>query len=128
MIDYAKGVFMYKYTNNIHPNSFHGQWLTGMQMHPLSELYMVNKPIFRYDYPSLDFVKKLPLVSLPVLWNNLTCETTLYEDSPSVESFKGQLRKKLIDDLSPNVACTRPLLCAECITNNANRSLNHAPN
>ena len=43
MIAYAKAIFFYKFTNNLLPSSFSGQWLTGLQKFP--NLHLMNSPL-----------------------------------------------------------------------------------
>ena len=114
MIAHAKAVFFFKFSNNLLPASFSGQWLTGLQRFP--DLHIRNSPLYCIITPQREFVKRLPLFSLPVHWNNIASHTDIYQEDQSLKSFSRAYRKHLIDELPPYISCTRAN-CPECSLN-----------
>ena len=96
LVKFEKAKFMFKYVNNMLPDSFNEMWKSNHHLNenrPLRNANDLNIPAHSYET-----VKKLPLFSLPKLWNDLENEKHITNFTTFKICVKGNLMSSLHDN------------------------------
>jgi hypothetical protein len=113
LIKYFKLLFMYDFSNNLLPVSFHNIWLTNAQKRNIDALEppraLRDDHLYHVPFIRLEHYFKFPLADYPRTWNEFNNKVV----AQNRETFKKLLKDELLSNLSANVNCNR-LLCPEC--------------
>ena len=112
MIEFFQTVFMYKFDHKKLPSSFDSIWTPKNEVLSLANFSLRNALDLYVITPRTEFVKKLPLIRFPSLWNNLDID--LRQTWPPA-MFKKELRKYFLEKLQQN-SCQNPF-CPDCFAN-----------
>jgi Reverse transcriptase (RNA-dependent DNA polymerase) len=112
LIKFFKIQFMFQYKNKLLPTAFEDTWTTNEQrLEAFNVMLRPNTDEFFVPFARISQVERLPLISLPKLWNELDNEEIKCISS-KIE-FNIKLKLFLTNSLSSNYVCTR-LLCPHC--------------
>ena len=103
---------MYKFDHKKLPSSFDSVWTPKNEVLSLANFSLRNALDLYVITPRTEFVKKLPLIRFPSLWNNLDID--LRQTWPPA-MFKKELKNYFLEKLQQN-SCQNPF-CPDCFAN-----------
>jgi hypothetical protein len=116
LITYFKLQFIHQFKFNHLPLAFNNEWTLNEDRFANLELMPLrNYDDFYVPFARIDQVKRLPLFSLPKIWNEFEDDIIKSESSKLV--FNSKLKGHFINNLNANYVCSR-LLCPHCHLNN----------
>ena len=99
---YNSSIFMYKFKGNLLPESFNNMF---------TPFNAPNRTLgFKIPRSRTNFLKQLPLPSLPRVWNEVALDI---KSSSSLHVFKSRLLHSIIDEYPTQVRCNRAA-CRDC--------------
>jgi hypothetical protein len=102
---------MYFFKSGRLPECFNNTWMTGLEHNLLAGGPLLrNADDYLVQFARTDQIRRLPLTSIPEIWNTLSPEL---KNSPSVYTFCLNLKKFYLSTLPPTPVCTR-LFCPVC--------------